>query len=44
VDIWQRQGTWTFKFNSTDSITSVVLDPDHVLPDINRSNNVWKAQ
>jgi hypothetical protein len=44
VDIWQRQGTWTFKFNSTDSITSVVLDPDHVLPDINRSNNVWKGQ
>jgi hypothetical protein len=44
VDIWQRQGTWTFKFNSTDSITSVVLDPDRVLPDINRSNNVWKAQ
>jgi hypothetical protein len=43
VDIWQRQGTWTFKFNSTDSITSVVLDPDRVLPDINRSNNVWKA-
>ena len=44
VDIWQRQGPWIFKFNSTDSITSVVLDPDHVLPDINRSNNVWKAQ
>jgi hypothetical protein len=44
VDIWQRQGVWTFKFNSTDSITSIVLDPDHELPDIDRSNNVWPAK
>lgn len=44
VDIWQRQATWTFKYNSTDSIISVVLDPDHLLPDIDRSNNVWKRQ
>jgi hypothetical protein len=44
VDIWQRQGVWTFKYNSTDSITSVVLDPDYELPDIDRSNNVWPAK
>jgi Peptidase family M1 domain len=42
VDIWERQGSWTFKFNSTDKITSIVLDPDHQLPDIDRGNNVWK--
>lgn len=44
VDIWQRGGTWTFKYPSTGAITSVELDPDHILPDANRQNNVWKAQ
>jgi hypothetical protein len=42
VDVWQRQGTWTFKYNSRDSITSVVLDPDRQLPDADRNNNIWK--
>lgn len=44
VDIWQRGGTWTFKYPSTGPLTSVELDPDHVLPDAHRENNVWKAQ
>jgi len=44
VDIWQRQGTWTFKYNSTYSIAGIVLDPDHELPDIDRTNNVWPAK
>lgn len=44
VDIWQRGGSWTFKYNSTDSITSVVLDPKFELPDVNRSNNTWRGK
>ncbi|HVS97042.1 MAG TPA: M1 family metallopeptidase [Puia sp.] len=44
VDIWERGGSWTFKYPSTTKLTSVELDPDHVLPDENRANNVWKAE
>jgi hypothetical protein len=43
VNIWQRDGTWTFKYPSTSAIKSVVIDPDGELPDIDLSNNVWKA-
>ncbi len=44
VEIWQRTGEWTFKYNSSSPITSVVLDPDKELPDLNRSNNTWKSE
>ncbi len=39
VNVWQRDTDWTFKYNSTSKITSVVLDPDGELPDIDRKNN-----
>jgi hypothetical protein len=42
VEIWQRGGTWTFRHNSTSAITSVVLNPTKLLPDINAANNTWK--
>jgi aminopeptidase N len=41
VEIWQRGGNWTFKYNSTSMIDSVTIDPDNKLPDVNRDNNVW---
>ncbi len=41
VEIWQRGGKWTLKTNSTKLILSVIVDPDHNLPDINTSNNKW---
>ncbi|HWB93395.1 MAG TPA: M1 family metallopeptidase [Puia sp.] len=44
VDIWERGGSWTFKYPSAMKVTSVELDPEHVLPDENRANNVWKGQ
>ncbi|MNX63196.1 hypothetical protein D3C86_941880 [compost metagenome] len=43
VEIWQRNNEWSFKHNSTEEIESVTLDPDHVFPDYNESNNVWTA-
>ncbi|HYW34173.1 MAG TPA: M1 family metallopeptidase, partial [Balneolaceae bacterium] len=43
VQIWQRGGTWTFKYNSTSRIDSVKIDPNMQLPDVDRSNNVWRA-
>jgi hypothetical protein len=44
VNVWQRNTDWTFKYNSTSPITSVVLDPKEVLPDIDRKNNTWEAK
>ena len=44
VNVWQRDTDWTFKYNSTSLITSVVLDPKEVLPDINRKNNTWEPK
>jgi hypothetical protein len=41
VNIWYRGGSWTFKYASTAKIEKVVLDPDHVLPDVDRDNNQW---
>ena len=43
VEIWQRNVDWTFKHNSTEEIESIVLDPDHVFPDSNESNNTWSS-
>lgn len=43
VEIWQRNTDWSFKYNSTEEIESITLDPDHVLPDTNESNNVWTS-
>ncbi|HWB27237.1 MAG TPA: M1 family metallopeptidase [Chitinophagaceae bacterium] len=41
VEIWRRGGTWTFKYASAGKIDKVVLDPECVLPDMDRSNNEW---
>ncbi|WP_264563916.1 M1 family metallopeptidase [Flavobacterium sp. N3904] len=43
VEIWQRNIDWSFKVNTTEEIESVVIDPDHVFPDNNESNNTWTA-
>ena len=41
VEIWQRGGSWTFKYASTTKIDKVILDPENLLPDAERNNNVW---
>ena len=43
VEIWQRNNVWTFKHDSTEEIESITIDPDHLFPDNNESNNVWTA-
>ena len=43
VEIWQKNKDWTFKYNSTEEIKSIVLDPDHVFPDYNETNNIWSS-
>jgi len=34
---------WSFKYDSTEEIDSISLDPDHVFPDVNSKNNTWTA-
>jgi hypothetical protein len=43
VEVWQRNVDWSFKVNTTEEIASIVLDPDHVFPDSNESNNTWTS-
>ena len=44
VNIWQRNGTWTFKYPSTSTITNIVLDPNRELPDVDLKNNVYTGK
>jgi hypothetical protein len=44
VEIWQRGGTWTVKYSSTNKIDKVILDPENVLPDVDRKNNEWDGK
>jgi hypothetical protein len=39
VEVWQRGSPYTFSYSSTHAIDSVRLDPNHVYPDTNPSNN-----
>ncbi len=41
VEVWQRSSKWTLHYNSTDMVTSVVIDPDNKLPDVDLTNNTW---
>ena len=43
VEIWMRNTSWKFKLDTTEEIESIILDPDHVLPDYNSNNNTWIA-
>jgi hypothetical protein len=44
VEIWQRGNKWTFDYDSKYRIKSIVIDPDKLLPDVNRVNNKWKSK
>ncbi|MEO8235314.1 MAG: M1 family metallopeptidase [Flavobacterium sp.] len=41
VEIWERNKSWSFKYNSTEELESITIDPDHAFPDANPENNVW---
>jgi hypothetical protein len=42
VEIWERNTSWTFIYPSTEELQSVEIDPEHLMPDINSDNNIWK--
>ena len=43
VESWIRQADAVIRLNSTQPITEVTVDPDHVLPDDDRTNNTLKV-
>ncbi|HEY9167776.1 MAG TPA: M1 family metallopeptidase [Candidatus Kryptonia bacterium] len=43
VEVWERSGLFTFRYASTSSLDSVVVDPDKILPDVDATNNIWTA-
>jgi len=44
VEVWHHGSKWTFRVNSTGRISSVVIDPNKKLPDINEANNSWNSK
>ncbi len=42
VEVWSTTNKWTAGWNpGAKKVTGVTLDPDGVLPDVNRENNDW---
>lgn len=41
VEIWLHGGTWMYTYPSKNKIEKIILDPDKVLPDMDRKNNTW---
>ncbi len=44
AETWIHSGAHTFAVEAGQPITSVVIDPDHDLPDQDRSNNRWPRE
>ena len=44
AETWIQQGTAELQLSSTRPVTSVIVDPDHLLPDRDRANNVWPRE
>jgi hypothetical protein len=42
AEAWLSKGTATFIFSEGKPVATVTVDPDHVLPDDDRNNNVFK--
>ncbi|HEY3937306.1 MAG TPA: M1 family metallopeptidase [Bryobacteraceae bacterium] len=44
VEAWLSKGTYMWTVPGDSPVESVIIDPDHVLPDDDRSNNTKKAE
>jgi hypothetical protein len=42
VETWIQNTAFTLHLKSKQPPVSVVIDPDHAIPDNDRSNNEWK--
>ena len=41
VEVWQRGNSWSFHYPSKNKIAKIILDPEGVLPDRDRTDNEW---
>jgi aminopeptidase N len=44
VEIWESGSSYVYTHHSTSPLSSVVIDPDTQLPDINPENNSWPGE
>jgi hypothetical protein len=43
AESWIQKTEVSVRLDSTQPVTAVTVDPEHVIPDQDRGNNVWKA-
>jgi len=43
AETWIQSANHTFAVNGRQPIASVIIDPDHSLPERDRSHSVWSA-
>lgn len=44
VEIWQNGANWIVKLKTTEALKNVIIDPQHLFPDINPDNNTWTSK
>ncbi len=44
VETWMQSAFRTVHVSTTQPLQSVIIDPDNMLPDSNRKNNIWKSE
>lgn len=44
VEVWNNTAVWKVRLPTNEPISLVIIDPEKVLPDMNYSNNTWKAK
>jgi hypothetical protein len=44
VETWLQSHTYTLRLQLPREVASVTIDPQHVLPDSDRKNNVWESK
>ena len=44
VEIWSYDSHYDFKISTNEAIKMVIIDPDKIFPDTNRSNNQWVSE
>ncbi len=42
AETWIQHASHELHLESTQKVTAVMIDPEHVLPDVDRGNNAWK--
>ena len=43
VQIWYEGNDYRYPIYSSEKVVKIVLDPDHELPDVKRTNNIWES-